>query len=49
MGDTELDMTSALTAGIPFIFADYGFGKIDNTDYNISKISDLTDYISKVF
>ncbi len=49
VGDTELDMTSALTAGIPFIFADYGFGKIDNTDYNISKISDLTDYISKVF
>ncbi|MBE6861340.1 MAG: HAD family hydrolase [Ruminococcus sp.] len=42
VGDTELDMESAIAAGVPFIFAKYGFGNIDNTTYNIDSISDLT-------
>lgn len=30
VGDTALDYTSAQAAGVPFIHAAYGFGKVDN-------------------
>jgi phosphoglycolate phosphatase len=30
VGDTIGDYNSATKAGVPFIFADYGFGKVDN-------------------
>ena len=41
VGDTELDRISAETAGVPFIFAAYGFGTADGAEYRIEKISDL--------
>lgn len=31
VGDTELDMEATFAAGIPFVFAEYGFGNVHNS------------------
>ncbi len=41
VGDTSGDAQSAIDAGIPFIFARYGFGNVDKYDYVIDSISEL--------
>lgn len=41
VGDTQGDMLSAKFAGIPFVFASYGFGKPEKYDYIIEKPIDL--------
>lgn len=41
VGDTEGDMKSARKAGVPFIFASYGFGDTDDYDYKINSFEDL--------
>lgn len=41
IGDTQGDRQSAIDAGIPFVFAEYGFGSVDGYDYKIEKFSDL--------
>src|ERR1700744_4895205 len=41
IGDTMGDYTSAAKAGVPFIFADYGFGKVEQGQ--IATISGLPD------
>jgi phosphoglycolate phosphatase len=41
VGDTQGDCNSAKTANIPFVFASYGFGKVDKYDYIIEKINDI--------
>lgn len=42
VGDTAGDCRSAREAGLPFVYADYGFGKVLDYDYRISHIRDLT-------
>ena len=39
VGDTELDMEAAFAAGIPFVFAEYGFGNANNAKNKISCFS----------
>lgn len=41
IGDTTDDRSAAEIAGIPFVYADYGFGTVQGTKYSISKIGDL--------
>lgn len=41
VGDTISDKTSAKYAGIPFVYASYGFGEVEEYDYIIHNISDL--------
>lgn len=41
IGDTQGDKQSAIDAGIPFVYAEYGFGSVDGYDYKIEKFSDL--------
>lgn len=41
VGDTQGDMLAAKFAGIPFVFASYGFGKPEAYDYIIEKPIDL--------
>lgn len=41
VGDTQGDRDAAAYASIPFVYAEYGFGNVDNYDYKISDISDL--------
>lgn len=43
VGDTKGDANAAKTAGIPFVYAQYGFGNVDvdEYDYKIEKFEDL--------
>lgn len=41
VGDTLKDQMSAEYAGIPFVYAKYGFGKAEKYDYAIDTFSDL--------
>jgi len=46
VGDTWGDHDSAKKAGVPFIFADYGFGKVDGEQIvTISGLSDLMELL----
>ncbi|WP_428328908.1 HAD family hydrolase [Mucilaginibacter sp.] len=46
VGDTMGDYTSATKAGVPFIFANYGFGKVDEGQIaTISNFSELTELL----
>lgn len=49
VGDTAGDEESARVAGIPFIFAAYGFGKAVSPDYTIRKFSELPRLMAEVF
>lgn len=42
IGDTEGDYHAAKESGVPFIYAAYGFGQVDNPDYTIFDLSELT-------
>lgn len=48
IGDTQTDYDSAKTNGLPFIFCEYGFGKLTNSVYepSIVKFSDLRTHVS---
>ncbi|MDN7240809.1 HAD family hydrolase [Planococcus sp. N028] len=41
VGDTEKDRAAAELAGIPFVYAAYGFGEVHNTDYKIHNFKEL--------
>lgn len=45
VGDTKWDMESATKAGVPFIHAAYGFGKIDGDMEKITSPSELLDIL----
>ncbi|HBG8137819.1 TPA: HAD family hydrolase, partial [Clostridioides difficile] len=44
IGDTQGDANSAKFAGIPFIYAKYGFGNVDVYDYFIDSFKDLLEH-----
>ncbi|MBE6992201.1 MAG: HAD family hydrolase [Ruminococcaceae bacterium] len=48
VGDTKLDMEAAHDAGIPFIFAEYGFGNADS-EYHVQSISQLPQLAEELF
>ena len=41
VGDTFGDYQACLEAGVPFVFASYGFGQVDTPDYVIEEPADL--------
>lgn len=43
VGDTKGDMEASYYAGIPFVYATYGFGKVESFDYKINDISQLSN------
>jgi phosphoglycolate phosphatase len=45
IGDTQGDSDAAHKAGVPFIYASYGFGKTRRFDYSIDEIGGLTKLI----
>jgi phosphoglycolate phosphatase len=46
IGDTMGDYDSATKAGVPFIFADYGFGKVESGQIaTISNFDELTELL----
>lgn len=48
VGDTYGDLEGAENAGIPFIYAAYGFGQLDNVKYSINNISSINEIISSI-
>lgn len=43
VGDTAGDRKAAKLAGVPFVFAKYGFGDVEDYEYVIDKIEDVAD------
>lgn len=45
IGDTQIDLEAAKDAGAEFVYASYGFGKVDedDCDYVIDKLTDLKE------
>ncbi len=49
VGDTTGDQNSAIAAGIPFIFAAYGFGEAKSPDYVLGAFEQLPELMEKVW
>lgn len=45
VGDTQGDAEAAKYAGLPFIYASFGFGEVKNPDYTINNFREITDII----
>jgi phosphoglycolate phosphatase len=41
VGDTQGDKDASKVAGIPFVYASYGFGSVDGYDYKIDCLEDI--------
>lgn len=48
VGDTTGDLEGANLAGIPFIYAEYGFGQLYDVKYSISNISDINRIVGNI-
>lgn len=48
VGDTQKDLDSADAAGVPFIYAAYGFGKVNRKTPTINSFEELPKVIEKV-
>ena len=49
VGDTIMDKEAADKAGVPFVFASYGFGDVENPDYILKKPKDLINIAKEIF
>ena len=45
VGDTEVDLKASRFAGIPFIYAKYGFGEVNDYDYVINSFDELLKFL----
>ncbi|MDR1699615.1 MAG: HAD family hydrolase [Lachnoclostridium sp.] len=48
VGDTNGDKEAAEAAGIPFIYAEYGFGEVENYKYSIQSLNELPERLKDV-
>lgn len=48
VGDTEWDHQAACAAGVPFLHAAYGYGKVSGADGVLSQITDLPEILDKL-
>lgn len=48
VGDTEGDQAAAKAAGVPFIHAAYGYGKVESADAVVSRIADLPEVLDNL-
>ncbi len=47
VGDTQGDANAAKSAGMPFVYASFGFGKVENPDYTINKFCEIIDIVTE--
>ena len=45
VGDTIMDQRACIAAGVPFVFAKYGFGVAENPEYSIDEPMDLVKLV----
>lgn len=48
VGDTQSDFDAANQAGVPFVFAEYGFGRAESSKYSIKEFCDLPKLIEDI-
>lgn len=48
LGDTQGDFDATTQVGLPFVFAEYGFGCANNAKYRIQSIKELPDIVDKI-
>lgn len=48
VGDTKGDEDAARLAGVPFIWAAYGFGQPEDPDYRIDSLSELPELVERL-
>ena len=48
VGDTQKDKDASVQAGIPFIYASYGFGNVENYDAKLDCFSQLPEVLKKM-
>jgi phosphoglycolate phosphatase len=48
IGDTQGDLNAADFAGIPFLYATYGFGKISRKEITVNSFADIPELIKQV-
>lgn len=48
VGDTKSDEVASYEAGLPFVYASYGFGEVDRCDAVIEKFADIIDVAEKL-
>lgn len=48
LGDTQGDLDACREAGVPFIWAAYGFGSVDDRMSQISKLEDITEELKRL-
>lgn len=46
IGDTQGDFNAATDANVPFIYAKYGFGKVENFDNSINSLVELVELLN---
>lgn len=49
VGDTQGDCDATAFAGIPFVYAQYGFGNVENPDYIIHSLCEMAELAKKIF
>lgn len=49
IGDTAMDEKETRKAGIPFIHASYGFGKVESPDASIESFAELPEVVKSIF
>ena len=49
VGDTQSDCDAAQQAGVPFIFASYGFGNVDTFDASVSSVREIPAAAKTIF
>lgn len=49
VGDTQGDCNATRFAGIPFVYAEYGFGCVDDPDFVIHTFGEILDVVEDVF
>lgn len=48
IGDTQGDYEAAVMAGIPFVFAEYGFGQVKDAEFCVKEFAQLEDVLEKM-
>ena len=48
VGDTKSDEVASYEAGLPFVYASYGFGEVDRCDAVIEKFADIIDVAERL-
>ena len=48
VGDTQGDCDSSKEAGIPFVFASYGFGNVNHKEYEIGSFKELVELLPTI-